>query len=171
MKTSQLSDSEYADYYSNYIKKAESDELIPGLSSSLSSVIAFFKAIPEEKLEYSYDVGKWSIKDIIQHLIDTERVFAYRALRFAREDKTTLPGFEQNTYGITANANNRSREELLKEYQLVRESSIMLFKSFNEETLKIIGVASSSDMSVRAIGFVIIGHEKHHCQVIQERYL
>ena len=171
MKVSQLSASEYANYYSNYIKKAGSEELISGLDSSLSSVIAFFKAIPKDKLEYRYETGKWSVKDIIQHLIDTERVFAYRALRFAREDKTALPGFKQNAYGVKANANKKSGEELLKEYQLVRESTIMLFKSFNEETLKIIGVASGSDMSVRAIGFVIIGHEKHHCQVIKERYL
>jgi len=171
MKVAQLMDTEYANFYADYIKMAEAEELKTGLRSSLYSVIDFFKAIPEEKLEYRYEIGKWSVKDIIQHLIDAERVFAYRALRFARQDKTPLPGFNENDYAINANANKKSREELLKEYQIVRESTILLFKSFNEETLKLIGTASNSKMSIRAIGFVIIGHEKHHCQVIKARYL
>lgn len=171
MKASQLSKNEYAQYYSNYINKAGEEMLVSGLESSLSSTLAFFNTIPENKLEYRYDAGKWTVKDIIQHLIDAERVFAYRALRFARQDKTSLPGFEENTYTDMANANKRSRAELLKEYQLVRESTIMLFKSFNEDALKLVGVASNSNMSVRAIGFVIIGHEKHHCEVITSRYL
>lgn len=171
MKASQLIDIEYAHFYANYIKKSGNEDLVSGLESSLNNTITFFKSIPENKLEYSYDVGKWTIKDIIQHLIDAERVFAYRALRFARQDKTPLPGFEENNYTLAANANERSREELIKEYQIVRESTLMMFNSFNDDTLKLIGIASNSNMSVRAIGFVIIGHEKHHCEVIKSRYL
>ncbi|TYA58927.1 DinB family protein [Formosa maritima] len=171
MKAFQILESEYADYYANYIKKAGNQDIISGLESSLNNTMSFFKSIPEEKLEFRYEIGKWTIKDIIQHLIDAERVFAYRALRFARKDNTPLPGFEENDYTIAANANKRSREELLKEYQAVRESTIMLFKNFDEDTLKLVGIASNSNMSVRAIGFVIIGHETHHCDVIKSRYL
>jgi hypothetical protein len=171
MKASQLSDTEYASFYANYILKSGDEPLLSGLESGLNKTLDFFRAIAEDKLEYRYEVGKWTIKDILQHLIDAERVFAYRALRFARKDNTPLPGFEENSYTIAANANNRSREDLLKEYQLVRESTLMLFKSFNQDMLKLLGSASDSDMSVRAIGFVITGHEKHHCEVIKSRYL
>ncbi|PWI29232.1 damage-inducible protein DinB [Flavobacteriaceae bacterium LYZ1037] len=171
MNASQILETEYAPFYANYINKSGSEGLISGLESSLKEVLAFFNSIPENKLEFSYDVGKWTIKDIMQHLIDSERVFAYRALRFARQDKTPLPGFEENAYAQTAQANSKSREDLLNEYQLVRGSSIMLFKSFNNDILKLIGSASNSDMSVRAIGFVIVGHEKHHIDIIKSRYL
>ncbi|MFL0352512.1 DinB family protein [Xanthomarina sp. GH4-25] len=171
MNASQILETEYAPFYANYINKSGSEGLISGLESSLKEVLAFFNSIPEDKLGFSYDVGKWTIKDIMQHLIDSERVFAYRALRFARQDKTPLPGFEENAYAQTAQANSKSREDLLNEYQLVRGSSIMLFKSFNNDILKLIGSASNSDMSVRAIGFVIVGHEKHHIDIIKSRYL
>ena len=171
MKASQLLDSEYAPFYANYINRAKNQTLIIGLKSSLDSALSFFETIPEEKLEFSYDVGKWTVKDIIQHLIDAERVFAYRALRFSRQDKMSLPGFDENNYTQVAKANVRSREVLLEEYVAVRKSTILLFKGFSEDTLKLIGMASNSNMSVRAIGFVIIGHEKHHIDVIKSRYL
>lgn len=171
MKASQLLVTEYSDFYANYISKVANEELITGLESSLNSTLDFLDTIPEEKLEFSYDIGKWTVKDIIQHLIDTERVFAYRALRFARQDKTPLPGFEENNYALASNANKRSREALLIEYRTVRESTLSMFRGFSDDTLKLIGMASNSNMSVRAIGFVIIGHEKHHCDVIESRYL
>ena len=117
-----------------------------------------------------YAPGKWSAKDIIQHLIDAERVFSYRAMRFARNDKTLLPGFEENDYAITAEASKRNVDELLEEFYAVRESTIRLFKSFTDEMLMREGVVPSGDISVLAIGFTIPGHTIHHLNVLKERY-
>ncbi|MCX7549491.1 DinB family protein [Xanthomarina sp. F2636L] len=171
MYVTDLSETEYALFYSNYIKLAGEEDLISGLSTSFRDALLFFKSIPEHKLDYRYQEGKWTIKDILQHLIDSERIFAYRALRFSRQDQTSLPGFEENDYVVHANANHRDWEDLLKEYQSVRETTLCLFKSMSREMLMLNGVASNSNVSVRAIGFMTIGHEKHHCQVIKSRYL
>jgi hypothetical protein len=124
-----------------------------------------------DKFDYSYAGGKWTIKDIIQHIIDAERIFTYRALRFSRNDKTELPGFDENIYVDDANGSKRSIMELLTELSAVRHSTMLLFKTFNEEQLLRIGIASNNPMSVRALGFVIIGHQNHHQKVFEERYL
>ena len=172
MKPTQLSTNEYATFYANYIAQV-SDEytLIEELEISLHRFIKFVQDIPMDKFDYRYAEEKWTIKDIIQHLIDAERIFAYRALRFARNDKTNLPGFEENDYVDEANANKRSIMELLTELSAVRHATIYLFKTFNDEHLKRVGVASNNEMSVRALGFVIIGHQNHHQQIFVERYL
>ena len=172
MKPTQLSTNEYATFYANYIAQV-SDEytLIEELEISLHRFIKFVQDIPMDKFDYRYAEGKWTIKDIIQHLIDAERIFAYRALRFARNDKTDLPGFEENDYVDEANANKRSIMELLTELSAVRHATIYLFKTFNDEHLKRVGVASNNEMSVRALGFVIIGHQNHHQRIFVERYL
>lgn len=117
-----------------------------------------------------YAPGKWTVRDIIQHLIDAERVFSYRAMRFARNDKTLLPGFEENDYAVTANATHRSLDELLDEFYTVRESSMKLFKSFTDEMLMRVGEVPSGNISVLAIGFTMTGHAIHHLKVIKERY-
>ena len=124
-----------------------------------------------DKFDYRYAEGKWTIKDIIQHIIDAERIFSYRALRFARNDKAELPGFEENEYVEEANGNQRSIMELLTELSSVRHATLLLFKSFNEEQVCRVGIASNNPMSVRAIGFVIIGHQNHHQKIFEERYL
>lgn len=172
MKPTQLQPNEYASYYGNYIAQV-SDEytLIEELEISLHRFIKFVQNIPMDKFDYRYAEGKWTIKDIIQHLIDAERVFAYRALRFARNDATELPGFEENDYVNEANGNQRSIMELLTELSAVRHATLLLFKSFNEEQLLRIGIASNNPMSVRALGFVMIGHQNHHQKVFEERYL
>lgn len=172
MKPTQLQPNEYASYYGNYIAQV-SDEytLIEELEISLHRFIKFVQNIPMDKFDFRYAEGKWTIKDIIQHLIDAERVFAYRALRFARNDATELPGFEENDYVNEANGNQRSIMELLTELSAVRHATLLLFKSFNEEQLLRIGIASNNPMSVRALGFVIIGHQNHHQKVFEERYL
>src|SRR5690554_3205723 len=171
MYVTDLFETEYTEFYVNYIKLAGEKDLISGLISSFKDTLSFFESIPKDKLEYSYQEGKWTVKDILQHIIDTERIFAYRALRFARQDQTVLPGFEENQYAIRAHANRRTKEELLEEYQTVRQATICLFKSFSKEMFMQIGEASGANMSVRAVGFVTIGHEKHHCRVIKSRYL
>ncbi|EMQ95102.1 hypothetical protein D778_00099 [Xanthomarina gelatinilytica] len=166
-----LPETEYVQFYANYIKLAGKKDLISGLTASFKETLSFFESIPNDKLEYRYQDGKWTVKDILQHIIDTERIFAYRALRFARQDETVLPGFEENQYAVTAHANKRTKEDLLEEYQTVRQATICLFKSFCKDMFLQIGKASGANMSVRAVGFVTIGHEKHHCQVIKSRYL
>jgi len=171
MKASELSKEEFKPYFLTYINKALDFDLKNGLQSSLNHTISFLESLPDDKLEYVYASDKWTVKEIIQHLIDAERVFAYRAMRFARGDKNNLPGYDENQYTPSSIANRRSKESLINEYTNQRQSSISLFDSFTNDMLIQIGLADNSNMSVRAIGFVIIGHEIHHCQVIKERYL
>lgn len=172
MKISQLQPNEYSQFYANYVALV-SDEysLLEELEISVHRLVKFVREIPMDKFDYRYAEGKWTIKDILQHLVDAERVFAYRALCFARNDKTELPGFEEDDYVIEANANKRSIQDLLTELLIVRQSSLALFKSFNDEQLMRIGKASNNPMSVRALGFIIIGHQNHHQRVFEERYL
>jgi len=144
---------------------------IKALENQIIAMQAFLSEIPEEKENYRYAEGKWTIKEIIGHLTDTERIFGYRALRFARHDQTNLPGYEENDYVANANFQNRSFYNLVHEFNLVRESNIALFKSFDESALSQFGTANGNKISVRAIIFTIAGHELHHLNVIRERYL
>ncbi|MBG6111304.1 putative damage-inducible protein DinB [Flavobacterium sp. CG_9.10] len=171
MNSNQLPVNEYAKFYSPYINALQNVELIEELEICLHDFIRFVQNIPMDKFDFRYAEGKWTIKDIIQHLIDAERVFIYRAMRISRNDKTPLPGFEENDYVENTNANGRSIQDLLMELSAVRQSTLLLFKSFSEEQFGRIGVASNAEVSVRAIGFIIIGHQKHHQKVFQERYL
>lgn len=166
-----LDSNEYNPYYKPYILLAVHDDIVEGLSENLSLVTAFYNTIPDSKHDYSYAIGKWTVKDILLHIIDTERIFVYRALRIARQDKSPMSGFEQDDYVISGNANGRSMDSLIDEYISVRKATINLFKSFTENQLKSTGVASNSPVSVRAIGYIIAGHENHHNTVIKERYL
>ncbi|MGK4567904.1 DinB family protein [Flavobacterium sp. 3HN19-14] len=171
MFSNQLPVNEYAAAYAGYIQVLENVHLIEELEISQHDFIRFVQNIPMDKFDYRYAEGKWTIKDIILHLIDAERIFAYRALRFARKDKTPLASFDENEYVDNALANNRSVQDLLSEFATVRQSTLALFKSFSAEMLSETGTASGKEMSVRALGFVIIGHQKHHQKVYKERYL
>jgi uncharacterized damage-inducible protein DinB len=171
MNSNQLPVNEYASFYASYIQAAANVELIEELEICLHDFIKFVQNIPMDKFDFRYAEGKWTIKDIIQHLIDAERVFSYRALRISRNDKTPLPGFEENDYVNNTNANGRSIQDLLTEFSAVRQSTLLLYKSFSDEQLKRIGIASNKEISVRALGFVTIGHQKHHQKVFAERYL
>ncbi len=168
-----LSQKEYAPFYSGYVQNAISrrSDLLNLMIENRKETIDFFKGIPREKHLYSYADKKWTILELLQHLIDSERVFAYRALRFSRTDLTPLPGFEENDYVDNSRANSRTFESLLNEFETVRNASISLFSSFNEDDMKKMGIASDNDMSVRAVGFIISGHAMHHMKIIQERYL
>ena len=171
MNLNQLPENEYSEFVATYIKALDDVHLVEELEISLHDFIKFVQNIPMDKFDYRYAEGKWTIKDIIQHIIDTERIFGYRALRISRNDKTPLPGFDENEYVENTNANNRGLQELLTEFSAVRHSNLLLFKSFSEEQLTRMGIASNHPISVRAIGFMIIGHQKHHQNVFQERYL
>lgn len=167
----QVKEEEFNPYYRTYISKAEYPDIVEGLQKSKKEFIDFMNSLQREKLTYAYAEGKWTIAEVLQHLIDTERIFAYRALRFARNDKTPLMGFDQDAYVPNSNANDYSNTELIEDFEAVRNSSITLFKGFDDEMLLKVGEASGSPMSVRAVGYILAGHQKHHLEVIKERYL
>jgi len=171
MKRTDVPENEYSKFNATYIQAAGDEDLYEDLEISLHAFIRFVQDIPMDKFDYRYADGKWTIKEIIQHIIDTERVFSYRALRISRNDKTPLPGFDENEFALNTNANDRHLQSLLTELSIVRQGTLALFKSFSEEQLKRIGIASDNQISVRAIGFIIIGHQKHHQKVFQEKYL
>lgn len=171
MRVSEIDPSEYNPYYKHYIDLVENIPLLDALSKGLGNTQSFFDNLPKEKWNYRYAEGKWTPKDILQHITDTERVFAYRALYFARSKNADLKGFDENIFAENAMANDRAVEDLLQEHLAVRTSTICLFKNFNLHQFKQIGMANGSNMSVAALGFVICGHEIHHCNIITERYL
>ena len=171
MKISQLTDSEFAPFYASYVGQISDGDLLEELEISVHDLIRFVQNIPMDKYDYRYAEGKWTIKDILQHLMDSERIFAYRALRIARNDKTPLPGFDENDYAAIAGGSERTIRDLLTELALVRQSTIHLFKTFSEEAFLRMGTASGFPVSVRALGVIIIGHQKHHQNVFEERYL
>ncbi|WP_420553212.1 DinB family protein [Tenacibaculum aiptasiae] len=163
---------EYNEYFSRYINKvANNISLSKGFEEDKNMVINFFSSIPEDKLEYRYQPEKWSIKEVLQHIIDTERIFMYRFLRIARNDKTALAGFDQNIYISPSQANNKSLEELIHEFTTTRLYSINLINSISENNLQNIGTASESQISARACAFVLLGHSIWHIEIIKERYL
>ena len=166
-----LNPNEFAPYYVDYIKLVPEQDIVKGLTNQNEELIHFFTSISVFKHEFRYEEGKWTVKDIILHLIDAERILSYRALRIARNDKTALPGFEENDYVVSARANERDFESLLTEYKTVRQATISLFESFSKEDLLQLGLASNYSVSVRGIGYIILGHELHHKQIILERYL
>ena len=172
MTTQDLIAEEFNPFYSTYINRVpKALDLIDGFEAGFNEVQDFFKSIPKEKLEYKYADNKWTIKEVFQHIIDTERIFMYRCLRVARHDKTPLAGFEQNDYIKPSKANRKTIDALLEEYRITRQYSIVLLKSFSDEDLMFIGHASGNVMSARSAAFSTIGHEMHHINIIKERYL
>ena len=171
MKPSQLNENEYSPYFKSYITLVETTNLFEALTTSLEELVATVENLPEEKLLYKYAEGKWSIKELIQHLIDTERILSYRALRFSRSDTTDLHGFDEDWYVKNSNGNERDISDLLEELTLLRRSTILLFNSFSNEMLTMSGSTDESSMSVRALGFIVAGHQMHHLKIIRSRYL
>lgn len=163
---------DYAPYFQNYINQVPDDgNLLKHLKDIQKETEQLILSLPEEKLTYRYAEGKWTIKDILVHLMDAERIFAYRALRFARADDTALNGFDENVYVPVANANNRKIKEILKEAALLRASNIAFIKTLDRKALKRKGEASNKLISVAALLNLIYGHQRHHLNIIRERYL
>jgi hypothetical protein len=168
-----IPENEYAPYYKQYIKGIEENKksIIDNLIDSQKEFKNVLKNISLEKQNFAYAEGKWTIKEVIQHVIDTERVFNYRAMCFARNDKTSLPGFDHDLFVKNVNMNARDYTDLLYEMEVLRKSTILLFKSFSEEALLRIGMGSGNKMSVRALGYLFSGHQIHHLNVVKELYL
>ena len=159
------------EFYHGYINKAKGDDLMTALRNSTAELFRLLDTIPPDKYDYRYAEGKWTIKEVAQHLIDAERVFTYRALRFARKDDTPLPGFDENLFAQTCKADKRKWNEMVEEFATLRKASEAMFSSFDNEQLESEGNASGKSIYVLAIGFIVAGHVNHHCQIIKERYL
>jgi len=157
-------------YYDTYLRQVEDIELADAFEQSRQAL----RALDLDQLhalgDRVYAPGKWTVRDILQHLTDSERVFTYRALRFARHDHTALPGYDENMFAEYAGANNRPLEAVLAELRSVRESSRLLFESFDETALRRSGVMFQAELPVLAIGFILIGHQNHHLRILEERY-
>ncbi len=163
---------EYPAYAGMYMDLLPDDGLVlEHLQENFRLTKEFILSLPEEKLLYSYAAGKWTIKEILVHIIDDERIYAYRALRFARNDKTKLPGFEQGDFARYSNANERELENIFEEYEAVRNSTITLFNGLDDSVLTNEGIADNNKATVRALAYHIAGHELHHLNIIKEKYL
>ncbi len=172
MTKSDLNPSEFATYYARYIDKlANETTLVNGFEIGKQHVLSFFTSIPKEKLTYRYQPEKWSIKEVLQHMIDTERIFMYRCFRIARRDTTPLAGYDQNVYVDPSQADDKSIEDLLNEFTINRNNSISLLNSLTAEDLSFIGNSNGGVMSARAAAFTIIGHDIWHMEVITNSYL
>jgi hypothetical protein len=158
-------------WYHNYIKLVPEEDIAEAFTNQSASLFSFLDSIPVEKRDYKYAPDKWTIKEVVQHLIDAERIFAYRALRFARFDRTPLNSFDENSYAENAGASKRSWERLIEEFKVVRRSSELLFNSFDAAQLESDGIASNSPNYVLAVGYTLLGHSIHHVRVTRERYL
>ena len=163
--------SEYAPYYEKYISLVPAGDLLATLGQQLESTLALLSGITEEQADSSYAPGKWSIKELIGHLIDSERIFGYRALRFARADQTPLPGYEQDDYVKSARFGARRLSDLAEEFSYVRRANLFLFRSLDEEAWGRTGEANGQPVSVRAIAYIVAGHEAHHMGILRTRYL
>ncbi|HEY0385798.1 MAG TPA: DinB family protein [Pyrinomonadaceae bacterium] len=162
---------EYAPYYGKYISLVPEGDVVVSLSRQLESTLAVLQEIPEERADTRYAEGKWSIKELLGHISDTERIFGYRALRFARNDQTPLSGFEQDGYVLNSNFGAYRLSELADEFAHVRRANLSLFRHLDREAWLRSGEASGAQVSVRALAYIIAGHEAHHIQILRERYL
>ncbi len=166
------SKSEYPIYAEMYMKLVNKDgTLIQQLKSSLEKTKALINDLSIEKINYRYEKNKWSIKEVLVHIIDDERIYGYRTLSFARNDKTNLPGFEQDDYNLNSDTSDRTIENIMEEYEALRLSTIALFNGLSQKSLKRIGIANGNQASARALGYHILGHELHHIKIIEDFYL
>ncbi len=162
---------EYPAMYGTYIERCTGTDVLQALASSHARTNDLLISVPRMMEEHRYAPNKWTIKDVVQHIIDSERVFAYRALRFARMDSTALPGFEENDYAREADTSRRTLEELTMEADVVRQSTLLFFRSLAPNMLLAMGTASGRTFSVRALGWAIAGHQLHHLHILEQRYL
>lgn len=162
---------EYAEYYERYISLVEENDIVAVLENQQTELLEFFKKLDEENSLFAYAEGKWSIKEVIGHLTDGERIFAYRALRISRADQTPIEGFEQDGYIENSDFNNTPLSDLTDELLLNRQANVIFFKNLTDEAWLRTGTASDNPVSVRALAFMMAGHIRHHLNILNERYL
>jgi hypothetical protein len=162
---------EHAEYYSRYVRLVPEGDIVATLEAQTPKFVGFLRGIPEAKGSHRYAPGKWSVKEMIGHMIDGERIFAYRLLRFARGDKNALPGFEQDDYVRTAGHDSARLSDLIDEFELVRKANLLMLKQLDEAAWTRTGTASGNEISVRALAYVLAGHVEHHWAGLKEKYL
>lgn len=158
-------------HYHKYVELVEQTNLQDALQQHVQDFDSFLSTIPDDKWNYQYAEGKWTIKELVQHVIDTERIFNYRALCIARKDDKPLPGFDEKQYAANAKADKRTKTDLIAELKTVQQATLTLFKSFDEEQLQTSGIVNGNPVYVAGIGYIIAGHTLHHKKVLQEKYL
>ncbi len=162
---------DYPEYFGRYINLVDEEDLADAFKNQLPKIQAFLQSISEEKASYAYAPGKWTLKELLQHTIDTERVFQYRAMCIARKETASLPSFDENLYAQNSNANARSWKSLSEEFMNARRSTEDLFNSFSEQMLQQKSIAGEKNISVLSLGFIIAGHVTHHIKIVKEKYL
>jgi hypothetical protein len=160
-----------AEYFKRYINVVKEDDAMEALENNLKSFLKFLKRIPRKKVNYAYGEGKWTIKQVLQHVIDTERVFAYRALRFSKNEGVDLSGFDENVWGDNTPVDQRKWKDMIDEFKHLRKSNTAMFNSFTKEQWILSGSANNNMLNVTALGFMCAGHVQHHVVVLKERYL
>jgi uncharacterized damage-inducible protein DinB len=171
MRISKPTISDLSAYYQSYLHYVPEDDLLQVLKEQKTAIENFVRSVPSGKESFRYAEGKWMLKEVVGHLCDTERILSYRALTIARNDKTPMPGFDENHYTPNSNYKDRTLKNISEELLAVRTSTILLFENMNEEMLGRKGIANNSDVSVRGILMFIVAHARHHMGVIKERYL
>lgn len=162
---------EYPDYYQTYMDQLPEGDLLHLLERQATDLQQTFKNMDDKRAEEAYAAGKWTIKELLQHMLDSERVFAYRALCISRGEEASLPGYDENKYAFNSRANTRLLKDMLEEYAYVRRSTILLIRSFTSEMLDIRGTANGRQVTLRGVIYVLAAHEVHHMNILQERYL
>lgn len=160
----------YPVYFEKYIQLVPQQNLSEAIAAQQDLADYFFQSVPEQKHHYAYAPGKWTLKEMLLHIIDTERIFCFRALCFARGEQQNIPGFEEDDYVAQSEAGNRSWQSLCEEWQSVRKATVTLLNSFSEKQLQQRGRANEKEVTVLALGYMILGHVYHHVQVAKERY-
>lgn len=160
-----------ADFYQNYIKLAPDENVLKSLEQNTKNFRRLLKKIPRKKIDKAYAEGKWTIKELVQHIIDAERVFSYRAITFARKDKVSLPSFDENTWADQSMAAQRDWKDMVEEFKSLRNATVKMYASFDDGQLRSIGTASNKEINVLALGYILAGHVEHHINIIKERYL
>ncbi|MFK7971373.1 MAG: DinB family protein [Bacteroidia bacterium] len=171
MTPRKLQANESSEYFKRYINLVETEDIVAALKKQLTDIEQFFSEWPRNKWDHAYAEGKWTIRELLIHMMDAERILAYRALRIARNDATSLPGFDQDEFAPFMNAANRSAESIMSEYRAVRMATIALFENLDDAASSRIGTASNAPASPLAMAFVIAGHELHHMRVVSEKYV
>ncbi len=161
---------EYNPYHDKYISKVPEGDVLALLQTQNEETAQLLSQVPEARAGFRYAPDKWSIKEVVGHLCDTERIMSYRALRVGRGDSKPLPGFEQDDYVKAANFDSRTLADLVREFQLIRQTTLALFRAFDEAAWLRMGTASDWPISVRALVYIVAGHERHHAQILQEKY-
>jgi uncharacterized damage-inducible protein DinB len=162
---------EYAPFHAGYVAMVPDGDVLATLKTQHGETLRMLSRLGDKKSRYRYAPGKWSIREVIGHLIDAERVFTYRALTFARADRTPLPGFDEKLWADSSNADSRTLKSLLEELKAVRSATLALFRGFNQQQLTRTGIASGHSVSVRGLVYVTTGHERHHATILRQRYL